>query len=69
MDVLAGDSAEDITCKHQDFEIEMRALRTDATAVGSVEVGRLECVHVVRSSVAVCMCSMYSYRVCSLSCS
>ena len=39
MDVLAVDSAKDITCEHQDFEIEMRTLRMDVTAVGSVEVG------------------------------
>ena len=39
MDVLAVDSTVDITCEHSEFETEMSALRKDAAAVGSVEVG------------------------------
>ena len=39
MDVLALDSAVDITCEHSKFDAVMLSLKTDAAAVGNVEVG------------------------------
>lgn len=57
MDVLAVNSAVDITCEHNAFEAEMRALRTNAVALGSVEVG----VWSVCMWYAVSACSAYSH--------
>ena len=65
MDVLAVDSAVDITCEHNAFEAEVRALRTDAVAVGNVEVG----VWSVCMWYAVCLHAAHTVTACLLCCS
>lgn len=74
MDVLALDSAVDITCEHSKFDAVMLSLKTDAAAVGNVEVGvTVWCVCVcfrLRTYVCACLsaCSVYSFCLPLLHC-
>lgn len=66
MDVLAVDSAVDITCEHGEFNAKMLSLKTDAAAVGSVEVGvTVWCVWTVLAAyVCACLHVVYTVSVC-----